>query len=188
MNYQTSECAKLPTAFGLFEVQAFKEGPYEHLLIKTPTLPKVPLVRIHSECLTGDALGSLKCDCGDELSIALERIAKEGGVILYLRQEGRGIGLLNKINAYALQDRGLDTVDANLALGFEEDMRSYDIVPIMLHHYHIKHLRLMTNNPRKLNALKEFHVIREPLHATPHETNRCYLKTKQTRLGHLLDL
>lgn len=150
------------------------------------------LGRIHSECLTGDALFSLRCDCGFQLEAALQLIAKEGrGVLLYLRQEGRGIGLLNKVRAYALQDRGADTVEANEQLGFSADMRKYDICLPMLQHLGIKALRLMTNNPRKVNALTELGinvVERQAIEYGNNPYNQKYLATKANKLGHLLGL
>ena len=148
------------------------------------------LARVHSECLTGDALFSMRCDCGEQLQAALEAIAKEGrGVLLYLRQEGRGIGLLNKIKAYKLQDEGADTVEANEALGFGADQRNYYIVKPMLDHLHIKALRLMTNNPRKVAAMEElgFEVTERIALKTPHNPhNQKYLATKAGKLGHLM--
>jgi len=149
------------------------------------------LARIHSECLTGDALFSLRCDCGAQLQAAMHRIAQEGrGVIFYLRQEGRGIGLLNKIRAYKLQDKGADTVEANEQLGFGADMRDYSILHGMLEHLEIKELKLMTNNPRKVKALQELGV--NVVERLPHETGRNphnakYLETKKGKLGHLLE-
>ncbi len=148
------------------------------------------LARVHSECLTGDALFSMRCDCGEQLQAALEAIAKEGrGVLLYLRQEGRGIGLLNKIKAYKLQDAGADTVEANEALGFGADMRDYSICKPMLAHLGISSLRLMTNNPRKVAALEALGItITERIALeTPHNPhNRHYLATKAGKLGHLM--
>jgi GTP cyclohydrolase II len=147
--------------------------------------------RIHSECLTGDAIGSLRCDCRDQLEVALRRIAaEECGLVLYLRQEGRGIGLLNKIRAYELQDRGLDTVEANLALGFRDDEREYSIAAHMLHSLRIGSIRLLTNNPRKVNDLTALGIKvsgRLPHVIPPNEYNRFYLETKASRSGHYLD-
>tara|TARA_R110000868_G_scaffold268953_3_gene528353 strand:- start:14345 stop:14893 length:549 start_codon:yes stop_codon:yes gene_type:complete len=148
------------------------------------------LARVHSECLTGDALFSLRCDCGSQLQAALQKIAEEGrGVLLYLRQEGRGIGLLNKIKAYKLQDAGADTVEANEQLGFGADMRNYGICTEMLRHLGIKSLRLMTNNPRKVNALTEQGLViaeRIPLQTGQNPHNAHYLATKAGKLGHLM--
>ena len=145
--------------------------------------------RIHSECLTGDALFSLRCDCGFQLQAAMEKIAKAGrGVLLYVRQEGRGIGLLNKIRAYHLQDQGADTVEANVALGFAADMRDYTICADMLKALEVKSLRLMTNNPRKLKAMESFGIPvaeRVPLQEGRNPHNEFYLSTKANKLDHL---
>jgi GTP cyclohydrolase II len=182
-----SEIANLPTKYGNFKIQSFKEGEKEHLVIFTDNLPEIPLVRIHSECLTGDALGSLKCDCGEQLSYALKEIQKHGGVVLYLRQEGRGIGLFNKVNAYALQDKGLDTVEANHQLGFEADMRDFSIVEKILKEFKIDKIKLLTNNPRKEFAFKDIKVVeRIPIKIKPNPFNENYLKTKKEKLGHKL--
>jgi len=182
-----SKTANLPTKYGSFKIRSFKEGDKEHLVIFTPNLPKTPLVRIHSECLTGDALGSLKCDCGEQLQSAMEEIQKQGGMILYLRQEGRGIGLFNKVNAYALQDEGLDTVEANHQLGFEADMRDFSIVEEILKEFGIKKIKLLTNNPRKEFAFKEIKIEKRiPLKVKPNPHNKNYLKTKKEKLGHKL--
>jgi len=187
MNIEISETANLPTEFGIFKIKAFKEGEKEHLAIFTETLPSVPIVRVHSECLTGDALGSKKCDCGDQLHYALALIQKEGGIILYLRQEGRNIGLLNKVNAYSLQDKGLDTVEANHQLGFHADERSYEVVSIMLEDLGVKQIRLLTNNPRKINSIKNIEIVeRVPIIMEANSYNKNYLKTKKEKLGHLL--
>jgi 3,4-dihydroxy 2-butanone 4-phosphate synthase/GTP cyclohydrolase II len=148
------------------------------------------LVRVHSECLTGDVFHSARCDCGEQLEHAMRRIAKEGaGVLIYLRQEGRGIGLVNKIKAYALQEQGLDTVDANLRLGFPPDLRDYSIAAQILRDLGVSRLRLMTNNPRKVESLRGFGLTiseREPIVIHPNDDNRHYLQTKRERLGHLL--
>jgi GTP cyclohydrolase II len=150
------------------------------------------LARVHSECLTGDALFSMRCDCGYQLQEALKRIAAEGrGALLYLRQEGRGIGLLNKIRAYHLQDAGADTVEANEQLGFEADLREYSMCRPMLDHLGIKTVRLMTNNPRKVNALTEYGVEvaeRVPIQTGMNPHNEGYLATKAGKLGHMMDL
>ena len=184
---EISNIANLPTKFGDFKIQSFKEKDKEHLVIFTEPLPEIPLVRIHSECLTGDALGSLKCDCGEQLEYALKEINKKGGMVIYLRQEGRGIGLFNKVNAYALQDKGLDTVEANHQLGFEADMRDFSIVESILEHFNIKKIKLLTNNPKKIFAFKNIEVIdRIPIKIKPNPHNENYLKTKKDKLGHLL--
>lgn len=185
--------ASLPTRFGLFRVVVFREldGAKEHLAVVAGDVQGAEdlLVRVHSECLTGEVLHSLRCDCRDQLDLALERIQSAGrGVVLYLRQEGRGIGLGNKIRAYAKQDEGLDTVDANLALGFEDDLRGYQVAADMLRDLGVRSVALMTNNPRKVEGLENDGIRvtrREPHEVAAHEHNRDYLKTKQSRLGHL---
>ena len=186
---------RLPTPWAVFEMHGFEdvENNKEHVVL---TLGDVAngesvLCRLHSECLTGDALYSLRCDCGSQLEAALQRIAKEGrGALLYLRQEGRGIGLMNKIRAYKLQDAGADTVEANEQLGFGADMRDYGICKAMLDHLKIKSVRLMTNNPRKVTALKKQGIEvseRIPLHTGRNPHNVKYLATKAGKLGHLMD-
>jgi len=186
--------ARLPSAFGEFKIVAY-EGLYDgrtHLaLLKGgPEGARVALVRVHSECLTGDVFKSLRCDCGPQLEEALRLIgASEFGVLIYLRQEGRGIGLESKIMAYHLQERGLDTVEANLALGFAPDLREYSVAASILKELGIKKIRLLTNNPAKLDDLEEAGVEvvdRVPLVIGPNPYNARYLKTKKERLGHLL--
>jgi len=186
-NITISDVAKLPSRYGNFKVQAFKQGHKEHLAILKEPLGEAPIVRVHSECLTGDALGSLKCDCGEQLAFALSTIEKEGGMVIYLRQEGRNIGLLNKINAYALQDKGLDTVAANHQLGFAADERTYEMVQYILGHYGISKIRLLTNNPDKINALEGIEIIeRLPIVIDPNEHNEGYLQVKKEQMGHLI--
>ena len=186
--------SKLPTAFGDFKISVFQDPATgeEHVALSKglETPPNGPvLVRIHSECLTGDAFASLKCDCGPQLQATQKMINDAGqGVILYLRQEGRGIGLTNKIRAYALQDQGHDTVDANLMLNLPADAREYDMCPIMLNHLGIKQVKLITNNPLKIEALKAqgIDVVgRVPLTVGKNQFNEDYLKTKRERMSHL---
>ena len=219
MSYQFITSAKLPTRHGEFDIHIFEndEGQ-EHVMLtvglpvvdptdianslhssdtvlnqKNDTLSKrpIPLIRIHSECLTGDAFSSLKCDCGPQLNTAMDAIQKTGcGAILYLRQEGRGIGLTNKIRAYALQDQGHDTLDANLMLGLPADARIYDMCGAMLAHVGVDAVRLITNNPNKVAYLTEHGidvVERVPLLVGVNDMNAEYLATKRDRMGHLLD-
>ena len=191
MNLNISNEAKLPSKYGNFTLTAFKEGEKEHLAIyKKPLLTddnNALNVRIHSECLTGDALGSLKCDCGEQLQFALDFIEKHGGMVIYLRQEGRNIGLLNKINAYALQDQGFDTIEANHQLGFAADERSYEIVTTILHHFNINKINLMTNNPNKLESLEGVTIVkRVPVVIQENSHNAEYLQVKKEQMGHLL--
>ena len=186
-NIEISQIATLPTKYGTFKIQAFKEGEKEHLALFSDNLPDAPIVRVHSECLTGDALGSIKCDCGEQLHFALELIASEGGMLIYHRQEGRNIGLLNKVNAYALQDQGYNTVEANHQLGFSADERTYEIVEFILQHFGIKRLKLLTNNPKKIESLKDIEIVeRLPIQIKSNPYNEAYLKTKKEELGHLL--
>ena len=184
---EISKVAKLPTIYGTFNIQAFREGCKEHLAIFTENLDKTPIVRVHSECLTGDVLGSKKCDCGEQLIYSQKLIGKEGGLIIYHRQEGRNIGLVGKVNAYALQDKGLNTVEANHQLGFRADERTYEIVEFILNYYNIKKIRLLTNNPRKIESLKNIEIVeRIPIVIEPNLYNRDYLRVKKEQLGHLL--
>lgn len=184
----------LPTPFGVFDMHGFQEvaNGKEHvaLTLGDLTSPEPVLARTHSECLTGDALFSMRCDCGYQLEEALRSIAEAGrGVVLYLRQEGRGIGLLNKIRAYHLQDLGADTVEANERLGFAADLRDYSICKPMLAHLGIQRIRLMTNNPRKVDALRQMGldiVERVPLQVGRNPHNAHYLATKAGKLGHWL--
>ena len=185
--------ATLPTQWGQFTIHGFEEEKTgkEHvaLALGDISIDEPLLCRIHSECLTGDCLFSLRCDCGPQLQAAMERIAKEGrGLILYLRQEGRGIGLLNKIKAYALQDSGADTVEANLQLGFEPDSRDYEICRPMLEYFAVKRLRLMTNNPHKVDALQKLGIEVEeiiPIRTGANPHNESYLSVKVDKLGHI---
>jgi GTP cyclohydrolase II len=188
------ESSRLPTQWGVFDMHGFEDvsAEKEHVVLTMGDVSdgRPVLARVHSECLTGDALFSMRCDCGEQLAAALKMIAAEGrGALLYLRQEGRGIGLLNKIKAYKLQDAGADTVEANEALGFGADMRDYSICKPMLEHLHIASLRLMTNNPRKVAAMQELGIKVEERIAleTPHNPhNQHYLATKAGKLGHLM--
>ncbi len=187
--------ADLPTRFGDFHVISFwnRRDQKEHAAFVhgDPTNAEDVPVRLHSECLTGDAIGSLRCDCRDQLETALRTLGQmERGILLYLRQEGRGIGLTNKIRAYGLQDYGYDTVDANLALGFRDDEREYSTGAHMLHSLKVKSIRLMTNNPRKIADLTAHGIKitgRIPLVIPPNEYNDFYLHTKASRSGHLID-
>jgi len=187
MNIKISEVANLPSRFGKFNVKAFKEGEKEHLVVYAKNLDEEPIVRVHSECLTGDAIGSLKCDCRDQLEYALNLINEQDGMVIYLRQEGRNIGLLNKINAYALQDRGLNTIEANHQLGFEADERTYEVVTFILEHFKIEKIKLLTNNPHKISSITGVEIVeRIPIIITPNEFNSEYLSVKRDEMGHLL--
>lgn len=187
--------SELPTAHGMFRLLAFGAEDDRRsdlaLILGRPAERQPPLVRIHSECFTGDVLGSQRCDCAAQLHRSLELIAAEGcGVLLYLRQEGRGIGLVNKIRAYALQDEGLDTVAANLALGYEPDLREYSSAGAILRDLGIERIRLLTNNPAKVAGVEAegIAVTRLPLETPAHGGNRAYLEAKRQGLGHLLEL
>jgi GTP cyclohydrolase II len=187
--------ADLPSRFGDFKIVAFTNNrdASEHVAVVHGNIlgAEDVVTRLHSECLTGDALGSLRCDCRDQLEMSLRKLgAMERGLLLYLRQEGRGIGLVNKIRAYALQDQGLDTVDANLALGFRDDERDYAIAAHMIHSLTPRSVRLMTNNPAKIRQLTDLGVRvagRIPHVIPPNRHNKFYLQTKADRSGHWID-
>jgi GTP cyclohydrolase II len=187
--------AELPSRFGQFHIVAFynNKDNKEHVAIvrgDVTNAEDVP-VRVHSECLTGDVIGSLRCDCRDQLESALRMIGQmDKGILLYMRQEGRGIGLINKIRAYGLQEHGYDTVEANIALGFRDDERDYAVAAHMLDSMHVKSIRLITNNPRKIEDLKEHGIKvngRIPHVMPANEYNRFYLETKALKSGHLID-
>jgi 3,4-dihydroxy 2-butanone 4-phosphate synthase/GTP cyclohydrolase II len=185
----------IPTASGTFKLIVYESltDRYHHLaLIKGNPGRDGTLVRVHSECLTGDVFGSKRCDCGAQLRLALKKIAKAGrGVILYMRQEGRGIGLANKLKAYELQDNGLDTVEANAALGFKPDLRDYGIGAQILADLGLRKIRLLTNNPKKIVGLEGYGlqvVERIPLESAPHRLNKKYLRTKKEKLGHYIEV
>tara|TARA_B100001094_G_scaffold328736_2_gene389832 strand:+ start:1219 stop:1821 length:603 start_codon:yes stop_codon:yes gene_type:complete len=184
--------AILPTKFGTFRIRAFRdfESNKEHALLYLDNPHITPLVRVHSECLTGDAFGSLRCDCGPQLETSMKEIQEHGsGAIVYLKQEGRGIGLYAKMQAYALQDEGFDTLDANLELGLPADARTYDIAAKMLKSIGFDELFLLTNNPDKRLQLIDNGIdvkSRIPILIVPSEHNRSYLSTKASRMGHLL--
>jgi 3,4-dihydroxy 2-butanone 4-phosphate synthase/GTP cyclohydrolase II len=206
-NWQCESCSKklcinlvavaeLPSDFGTFMILGFANNKdhKDHIAVVKGDVngKENVLTRLHSSCLTGDALGSRRCDCGPQLHIALTMMEHEGlAVLLYMQQEGRGIGLVNKIKAYQLQDSGLDTYDANLHLGFEPDERDYEISAAMLRKLGVKSLRLLTNNPDKVNQLTKFGEIiteRVPLELPTHDDDEAYMQTKKQRFGHLLKL
>ena len=188
--------ADFPTAWGHFRIYGFErhvDGKVEEAvaLRMGDLLESPPLVRIHSQCLTGDVFHSLRCDCRAQLELALETIAQEGrGLLIYEAQEGRGIGLMNKLRAYELQDQGLDTIEANEQLGFESDLRSYILPGLIMNHFGLREIRFMSNNPDKVRAMEEagVHVVeRVPSIVTPVKSRQAYLETKRDRMGHLLN-
>ncbi|GAB5551489.1 MAG: hypothetical protein Sapg2KO_10800 [Saprospiraceae bacterium] len=188
--------ALIPTPWGNFTMMAFAHNEADwmpHLaLVHEDFVPGQPtLVRIHSECITGDLFGSKRCDCGDQLHSSLKMTAEAAGVILYLRQEGRGIGIINKLKAYQIQDLGLNTIDANVHLGLEIDARQYDMAVAMLQALEINEIKLITNNPDKIDALERSAIQvteRVPIVMIPKKENLDYLKTKQEKMGHFFDL
>ena len=197
MSYQFISQAKLPTAHGLFDIYVFENAEKQEHVLLSVGLPinqentdKIPLIRIHSECLTGDAFSSLKCDCGPQLNATMQMIQEYGcGAILYLRQEGRGIGLVNKIRAYALQDQGHDTLEANLLLGLPADARTYEMCKPMLDHVGVSKVKILTNNPNKVSYLEDlgFEIVeRVPLLVGVNAFNKDYLQTKKDKMGHLI--
>ena len=189
-------CARIPTAFGDFDLCLFRAGPEgdEHMTLAMGDFGdgKDVLTRVHSECFTGEVLGSQRCDCADQLERAMQAVAAEGrGVIVYLRQEGRGIGLEDKLRAYTLQDEGLDTVDANLALGHAADERDYAIAAVLLRSLGVESVRLLTNNPLKVSGLERSGIVvleRMPLVGRVTPQNEGYLRAKAARLGHTLNV
>lgn len=183
--------ALLPTKFGRFRTIAYTEiaTAKEHLVLIAEPCGETPLVRLHSECLTGDVLGSQRCDCGAQLAAAQKMIGQQGGILIYLRQEGRGIGLANKIRAYALQDDGMDTLEANQHLGFGGDERDYQVAAEILHDLAIGSVQLLTNNPAKIAGLEQYGILvakRLAVEIRPNPHNESYLRTKRDRMSHLL--
>ena len=191
MNIIQSNIANLPTKYGKFKIKAYKDGNQEHLAIMSQDFENIdsPFVRIHSECLTGDTLGSLKCDCQNQLDLSLKFIAQQGGLVIYHRQEGRNIGLVNKVNAYAIQDQGRNTIQANLELGFGEDDRDYSIVGHIFNDLGVKKLKLITNNPKKIQYVESLGIEiieRIPAITKSNKYNEAYLSTKKEKMGHML--
>ena len=185
--------ARIPTEHGVFTMKLFREAStgLEHVAMVMGELGAQALVRVHSECMTGDVFGSLRCDCGPQLHLAMQEIGRQGcGAVIYLRQEGRGIGLANKLKAYELQDQGLDTVEANEHLGFPADLRNFEVAAQMLAALGVKSVRLMTNNPRKVDTLRSHGVQvseRVPVRSDVQPENERYLDTKAKKLGHHID-
>jgi 3,4-dihydroxy 2-butanone 4-phosphate synthase / GTP cyclohydrolase II len=194
MNFDKVPCAKLPTEFGEFRIYAFRDLDSGEeavgLVMGTPTPDTIALVRIHSQCLTGDVFSSKRCDCGEQLNAAMALIAENKmGVLVYQQKEGRGIGLINKIHAYELQDQGMDTVAANIALGFEADLRDYRMPAEILKYLGATRINLLSNNPEKVQGLEQEGILIEnriPLEITPNSVSQSYLRVKKEKLGHLL--
>jgi len=191
MKIKQSQIAKLPTKFGSFLIKAYNYNNQEHFVLMSKNYSKKENVnvRIHSECLTGDIFSSLKCDCQNQLNQAIEFISKEGGIIIYHRQEGRNIGLVNKINAYALQDKGRNTVEANLELGFKEDERDYFIIGYIFEDLNINNINLITNNPKKIAYVESLGININtilPSITKINQYNKEYLNTKKEHFGHFL--
>lgn len=191
---KTETEVEMPTKYGNFKMYGFTEkiSGKEHITLVLGDIENADsvLIRIHSECLTGDVFGSKRCDCGEQLDLALRNIAKEGtGILIYMRQEGRGIGLINKLKSYKLQEEGYDTVEANIKLGFSPDLRTYDIAASILKSLNVFNIRLMTNNPEKINGLNEFGIKvleRVPIQIKENNINEFYLKTKKEKMNHIL--
>ena len=191
MNIEKSQLASLPTKYGKFKIKAYKQNNQEHLAIMSEDFNEIPApyIRVHSECLTGDTFGSLKCDCQNQLQAALKFISTHGGMVIYHRQEGRNIGLLNKVNAYCLQEQGRNTIEANIELGFGEDDRDYSVVKEIFDDFNIKEIKLITNNPKKMQYMESIGVKiieRIPTITEVNEHNEDYLNTKKEQMGHLL--
>ena len=187
------EAAIIPTKWGKYNMIAYatdagEKMPHIIMVHEGYNAKERVLLRIHSECLTGDLFASKRCDCGEQLERAMELTSAQGGIVIYLRQEGRGIGILNKLKAYNLQDQGLNTIDANTHLGFQADARTYEVVLQVLRDLGVKKIDLLTNNPLKLEVFKntEFDARRVPIEIPAHKTNLSYLKTKKDKMGHLL--
>ncbi len=182
--------ADFPTKFGHFQIWAFTDSAKkEHLVLSSGEIKDGLDVRLHSKCQTGDALTSKRCDCHDQLELGLKNLAKNSGLLIYLDQEGRGIGLANKIKAYSLQDQGLDTVEANLALGFCEDMRDFEVAAMILGYFGISKIHLLTNNPLKISDLVQHGITilsRKSIYSKPNEFNKKYLQTKKDKMNHLI--
>lgn len=187
--------ANIPTGTGLFRMIAYAKDadelmPHVAMVSGEDVGSEDVMVRIHSECLTGDLFGSKRCDCGEQLAKSLHIISKKGGVLIYLRQEGRGIGLINKLKAYQLQDQGLNTIDANIHLGFEPDQRDYEVAGCILKDLGIQSVKLLTNNPTKVDGLNTYGIKvseRIPIVIPPNKDNEEYLKTKEDLMGHILN-
>jgi 3,4-dihydroxy 2-butanone 4-phosphate synthase/GTP cyclohydrolase II len=187
------EKASLPTKHGDFDMLAY-ESPFNdfpHVVLFSKTKKEeTPIVRVHSECMTGDVFGSARCDCGEQLDYSLDYVNKHGGIVIYLRQEGRGIGLVNKMKAYNLQDTGLNTYQANISLGFHQDERKFNIAKLILDDLGIQKIKLLTNNPDKIKQLEEAGIViteRIPIEIKAHSLNKDYLQTKKNDMGHMLD-